>query len=68
MLRLVLGVWMLVAAPPRAQLEPFAGELQTIQQAIAEADGLGGYYDREYRRVESLCWQHIPGWMRADAR
>src|SRR5687768_2653647 len=67
MLRLVLSIWM-VAAPPRAQLEPFAGELQTIQRAIAEADGLGGYYDREYRSVESMWWQHIPAWMRADAR
>ena len=37
-----------------------------IQQDIARADGIGGYYDKTYRPLDSF-WEKIPGWMREDA-
>src|SRR5438552_18339284 len=42
-------------------------ELIEIQQDIARADGIGGYYDTTYRPLESSFWPKIPGWMREDA-
>src|SRR6266516_2485758 len=42
-------------------------QLSEIQQDIARADGIGGYYDKTYRPLESSFWEKIPGWMREDA-
>jgi len=43
-------------------------QLTAIEDEIARADGLEGYYATTYRKMESLYWQNIPGWLREDAR
>jgi hypothetical protein len=52
-----------------AKAKPAADpDLTSIQDEIAQADGLSGYYATNYRAMESLYWQQIPGWMREDAK
>ncbi len=65
-----ISIFLLAAAPSvfarvdKLDTEP---ELIEIQQDIARADGIGGYYDKTYRPLESSFWPKIPGWMREDA-
>ena len=63
----LLTVLLLVGALPAAELadplEPFAEQIAAIQQAIAEADSLEGYYATEYREAETSYWAQIPAWM-----
>ena len=49
---------------PAAEPEP---AIAAIQREIAQADGIGGYYDTTYSKEEFLYWKLIPGWIRADA-
>lgn len=42
-------------------------DLREIQDQIAASDGKTGYYNTAYRKMESLYWEKIPGWMREDA-
>src|SRR3989449_11213500 len=48
-------------------LQPFAATLAEIQNAIAKADGLDGYYSTTYRPSEMRYWAQIPQWMQQDA-
>ena len=48
-------------------LQPFAATLAEIQNAIAKADGLDGYYRTTYRPSEMRYWAQIPQWMQQDA-
>ena len=57
-LLLATNPWVLATGEP---------ELIEIQQDIARADGIGGYYDTTYRPLEPSFWARIPGWMREDA-
>ena len=38
-----------------------------VQNEIAKADGLKGYYATTYSKEEALYWKQIPGWIREDA-
>jgi len=65
-----ISIFLLTTAPwvlARGDKSGFEPELIEIQQDIARADGIGGYYDTTYRPLESSFWPKIPGWMREDA-
>ena len=70
MKRLLAGVVLfgiLPSAPATDPLAPFAARIAAIQQAIAEADGLDGYYATGYRRAETAYWQFLPAGMAIHA-
>ena len=48
-------------------LDRFEVQITAIQQAIAEADGLDGYYATGYRQAETSYWQYLPAWMAAHS-
>jgi SAM-dependent methyltransferase len=64
-LRATLVALLLLVAKVKPTADP---DLNSIQDEIAKADGLGGYYATTYRTFESLYWQHMPAWMREDAK
>ena len=60
----IFPLGMLQAADP---LYSFDTQIAIIQQRIAEADGLDGYYATEYRQAETSYWAQIPAWMKEDS-